>query len=108
MAKYPQEFLSDDFSHPHHRRSVTVLVVAIILFGGLLWAYISQPRTLETVQVLVPDPHAAERALVSQPNPPANLTQTEMTVAKKIIHAPNPRAQLTAQQMEERRALLTQ
>lgn len=35
-----QKFLSDDFSHPHHRRTVTVLILAVLVFGLLIVGYL--------------------------------------------------------------------
>lgn len=40
MAAVQQDFLSNDFSHPHHRRGVTIMILAVIIFGLLIIAYL--------------------------------------------------------------------
>ncbi|OHA17341.1 MAG: hypothetical protein A3C79_03420 [Candidatus Taylorbacteria bacterium RIFCSPHIGHO2_02_FULL_45_28] len=101
MATTPQEFLSNDFSHPHHRKAITAMIVAVIVFGLLVGAYIysnstppPQPTVQRTPQTLALD------------NPPSNLTQEEIVSRQKTAAQPNPLSKLTPEQVKARQALV--
>ncbi len=103
-----QNFLSNDFSKPHHRKAIAALIVAVLVFGVLIVAYLLRPAVTPTVQVAPPlDPIAVRQALLSQPNPPANLTSAEITTRQKLLTAPNPPSKLTPEQIKVRQGILS-
>lgn len=103
-----QDFLSNDFSHPNHRNAIAALIVAVLVFGILIVAYLLRPSVKPTASVAPPpDSIAVRQALLNQPNPPVNLTSEEITTRQKLLTAPNPPSKLTPQQIKARQAILT-
>lgn len=104
MAQMAPDFLSSDLTHPHHTRALWILAAALALFGVLIWIYGGYP---EAVPAPAPvDELSARRALLEQPNPPANLSPAEIKARQVLLNSPNPPANLSPQELEARRALL--
>lgn len=106
MAQNPPEFLSNDFSHLHHRKAVAALIVAGIVFGVVVLGYLLAQRYSKQSTPSTFDPLAVRQALLAQSNPPVNLTPEEISARQKLLTAPNPPIKLTPEQVKARQDLL--
>ena len=97
MAEFSQEFLTTDISHPHHRKAIATLIVAVVIFGIAIAAYSLRPKAVvpdvsppdfnvltqnEKVQAI-----AELKAVVSNSPPLTDLEKTKAIQELKNITA---------------------
>lgn len=66
MAQPPQDFLSNDFSHPHHRKAIAALIVAVLVFGIAIVVYIFRPAPEVVPVAPPPDPNELTQAKIDK------------------------------------------
>lgn len=95
MPKY--DFLSNDFSHPHHRRSVAVLILSVVVFGLLIVAYLYSTDTevQKNVSSVSEDRATAQSEVVSQLNASAPVLVSNGDKKKIIQRMSRPSSGLT-------------
>jgi len=111
MAKDTRDFLSNDFSHPNHRKAMAALIIIGILFGFALWKYINYIESTKVPETptssVAADLLSKKRELLAQPNPVVELSAKEIADRKRLLNAKNPASKMTAEQIRQKQAILS-
>jgi len=92
MADVSYDFLSNDLSRPHHRKVIAVLVVTVLVFGGLIWVYLSRSTETSLTPINEQDQMRAEvlSTLRNASTPPPSVAEIDqmLSTLKKSEAAP--------------------
>ncbi|MEN9913275.1 MAG: hypothetical protein RLY66_683 [Candidatus Parcubacteria bacterium] len=101
----PLEYIFPDHTKRNHKVAIIVECVAAFLAVGLIvWAVWYSQDEPSSIQQNVDDMTPQE--IVSQPNPPAQLSEDEVYHRQSLLNEDNPKSSLTPTQIRQRQSLV--